>query len=313
MKRYSVVAIFALLLVTLFSVPSYAEFQPTDDARVSFGFPTSNYGSSDVLRVRGASSNDYEGYLKFTISDLAGAPTSVILRLFVTDSSPDGGDVYVVADTSWNEATITASNAPGISGAPIASAGSVTAGTWIELNLPPSAIPGDGTYSFGMKSTSSNSAFYSSKEGANPPALLIERGSRGCLVKMVDNANEGNFLPYIVFLESRSERLEGGEVRYIITSDFASQEPWQEEIIVPKNSNEPIMTDAGVPLISISEIRKRYLFGGLLNLDGASLLKNGYAAQDGQLTWVIESELSSCSKDDLALIVFMVFEWFFFG
>jgi hypothetical protein len=136
---------------------------------------------------------------------------------------------------------------------------------------------------------------------------------KGCLVKMIDNFNEGIFLPHVVFLESRSEKLPGGQVKYSITSDFASQTPWNVEVTVPTNSHAPIMTDVGVPVLTIGEIREDYLFGGLLHMDGAFLMKNGYVKQDAQLMWVIESDRSSCSADDLALVVFLVHEWFFFG
>ena len=36
------------------------------------------------------------------------------------------------------------------------------------------AVSGEGTYSFGLKNNSSNSIFYSSIEGVNPPQLVIE-------------------------------------------------------------------------------------------------------------------------------------------
>ncbi len=148
-------------------------FQPIDDARVNLGFPTSNYGSGNILRVRDAGSSSHESYLKFAITGLTGSPTSAILRLFVTDSSSDGGDIYLVGDNNWDESTINANNAPGISGSPIVSAGAVTSGTLIELDVT-SAITGNGTVSFGLTGGSSNSAFYSSKEGANPPELVIQ-------------------------------------------------------------------------------------------------------------------------------------------
>lgn len=150
------------------------KFAPIADARVKSSIPDKNYGSKDYLRTRTESSEIYESYLQFHITgELAGPPKSAKLRLFVTDGSPDGGKVYVVAN-GWSESTITWNNAPGISGSPIASAGSVAAGTWVELDVT-SAITGNGIYSFGTKSASTNSARYSSKEGANPPELVIER------------------------------------------------------------------------------------------------------------------------------------------
>lgn len=133
---------------------------------------------------------------------------------------------------------------------------------------------------------------------------------KGCLVKMIDNTN----LPRGVLLESRSEKLKHGEVKYIITNGFTNQNPRTKEIIIPKNKKEPIIVSFGVPKLSIREIRKDFLREERFGFSGASLLKNGYAKErSGQLTWIVESKLSSCSANDLSLIVFMVFEWFYFG
>lgn len=124
---------------------------------------------------------------------------------------------------------------------------------------------------------------------------------------MIDNLNA----PTGVFLESRSEDLTNSDVKYLITSGFTGLQPWPIEIIVPENSEMPIsVVDANVPKKSIEEIRQSCLSGSSFP-NGASLLENGYAKQNSHLTWVIESELTSCSENDLALIVFMVHEWFF--
>jgi len=48
----------------------------------------------------------------------------------------------------------------------------VTTGNWYEVDLT-SLISGDGTYSLRISSTSSDGADYSSKEGANPPQLVV--------------------------------------------------------------------------------------------------------------------------------------------
>jgi hypothetical protein len=42
-----------------------------------------------------------------------------------------------------------------------------------------SAVTGDGVYSFGLTNGSTDSAFYSSKEGVNPPELVITEGGPG--------------------------------------------------------------------------------------------------------------------------------------
>jgi PKD repeat protein len=97
--------------------------------------------------------------------------------LYVTDASPDGGHVFGVANT-WSEGTITYGNAPAIGAASLGAAGSTTAGGYVDINLG-TAVTGNGTYSFALTTTSSNSSYYSSREGANPPQLVISTDSGG--------------------------------------------------------------------------------------------------------------------------------------
>ena len=149
-------------------------FIPVADARVKSTSPSSNYGADDVLRVR-TGSVVYDSYLKFDVTGLGGSPVvSAQLRLFVTDSSNDGGALYEVA-SNWTELGLTWNTAPGMAGTPLGNAGSATAGGWIEFDVA-SVVQSDGTYAFGLSSSSSNSVYYSSREGANPPQLVVETG-----------------------------------------------------------------------------------------------------------------------------------------
>ncbi len=159
--------------------PSVLRFAPSDDARVYSPSPDKNYGTSNYLRMRLTSSEAYRSFLKFTVSGVSGAVTRATLRLFAYDGSPDGGRVYAVSSEyltggAWNELGITWNNAPALGNSPLASVGAVGDNVWVELDVT-AAISGDGTYSFGMDTTSTNSVFYYSKEAsANPPELVIE-------------------------------------------------------------------------------------------------------------------------------------------
>ncbi|MGZ4172085.1 MAG: CBM96 family carbohydrate-binding protein, partial [Solirubrobacteraceae bacterium] len=102
--------------------------------------------------------------------------TGAKLRLFVTDASPDGGSVFGVDPTAWTESTLTWNNAPPLAGTPIASVGATSAtGAWTEVSLD-SLVGGNGTYSIGLSSASSNSAIYDSREGTNSPQLVVTTG-----------------------------------------------------------------------------------------------------------------------------------------
>jgi len=152
---------------------------PTQDARVKSTSATSNYGTDAELRTRFGSSDGihYRSYLQFAVAGLARAPQSARLRLYATDGSNDGGSLYTVA-TSFDERKITWQGAPSCGGTPVALAGAVTAGAWVELDVT-SAIHGDGVYAFCLASASSDSALYSSREGAKPPDLVIAPAAPG--------------------------------------------------------------------------------------------------------------------------------------
>jgi len=155
--------------------PPRQTFVPAADARVSSGSPNANYGDDDGLRAR-AGSTIMNSYLRFDLVGFAGlGVVSAKLRLFVTDASASGGSVYRVGN-GWSESQITWSNAPAISGAPLASLGAVAAGEWVEFDVT-DAVGGDGSVSLAVASTSSNSVYYSSHEGTNSPELVVETGT----------------------------------------------------------------------------------------------------------------------------------------
>jgi PKD repeat protein len=154
---------------------NFTSFAPTADAFTSQASPTKNYGSDVNLRVR-SSTSSYRSYLKFSVTGLTGTVQSVKLRLFVNDASADGGSVYPVG-TGWTETgtgSITWNNAPALPGSPLRAIGATTAlGTWTEVDLGAAAVTGNGTYAFAIASASSNSAYYSSRNGTNAPQLVI--------------------------------------------------------------------------------------------------------------------------------------------
>jgi hypothetical protein len=140
------------------------------DTYVNTESPTKNYGASTVLKLHSPTA-EYRPLVRFTLSGLSAAPRSVRLRLYVTDGSTNGGAWYRVAD-AWDESTVVWSTAPAVGGAPVASVGSVTTGTWVEVDLT-AAVTGNGTYSFVATSPSTNTAQFASRESATPPSVVI--------------------------------------------------------------------------------------------------------------------------------------------
>ena len=78
-------------------------FVPVADAQVNSGNPTGNYGSLATIRTREAtgtpSDPTYRSFLTFDVSGVGGQSiTSVTLRLYVTDASPNGQGIHRVPD-----------------------------------------------------------------------------------------------------------------------------------------------------------------------------------------------------------------------
>jgi RHS repeat-associated protein/CSLREA domain-containing protein len=150
-------------------------FTPVDDAYIANDAPSTNYGSAITLQTDNTPIKDF--LLKFTVSGVNGQSiTNAKIRLYNVDSATKGGDFYHVANNSWQQSTVTWNNAPAAGSTLLASLGSVSPNTWYEVDVT-SLITGDGTYSLRVSSTSSNGADYSSKEGANPPQLVITLGT----------------------------------------------------------------------------------------------------------------------------------------
>ncbi|MEO6571906.1 MAG: DNRLRE domain-containing protein, partial [Ilumatobacteraceae bacterium] len=154
--------------------PPTTTHHPVADARIKSTSASSNYGSDTSLRTRYdvPGSTIYRSYLRFDVGQLAGPVVSARLRLFASDGSDDGGSVYPVGWTG-SETAINWSNAPALAGSPIAHFGVVGNNAWAEVDVT-SAVGSGGVISFALDSRSTNSAFYSSREGANPPELIIE-------------------------------------------------------------------------------------------------------------------------------------------
>ncbi len=149
---------------------------PVADAHILVG-STSNFGGSTELRVK-ADASIYRAYLKFQVSGVD-VVQAAHLRLFVTDATSVAGTVHSVSNnyegtsTAWQESGLNGSNAPSITAPALASLGSTSTGTWIEFDVS-AAIAGNGTYSLALQSQAMDSGYYSSKEGTNPPQLVLD-------------------------------------------------------------------------------------------------------------------------------------------
>jgi hypothetical protein len=154
-------------------------FTPTADSTVKSSSPTKNYGKDTEVRLRlGTPSNStaQSTYLKYSVSGLAGrAVTSAKVRMRVTDAGPLGGILYRTG-SGWTETGLTYNNAPPATGSPLYTVGSVAVGQWVDLPLPNGTITADGGIDFVLMPNGSNSVYYSSREGADAPQLVVDVG-----------------------------------------------------------------------------------------------------------------------------------------
>ena len=156
---------------TSITVGSSSVVLASADAYTSVTRPAKNYGGTTELRLNTTATNTFRSYIKFDVNTLAAPPQTVKLRVYVTNASNRGGDWYSVSN-SWTETGISWNNAPVISGSPVAVLGTVTIGQWVEIDVT-SLVSANGSYSFAALSPSTDTVRFSTREGVNPPRLII--------------------------------------------------------------------------------------------------------------------------------------------
>jgi hypothetical protein len=150
-------------------------FEAVADAFVRSRSAQRNYRNRDHLRVRKARTS-YRSYVRFDLSQLRGSVRAAKLMLFVLNGSRDGGTLSVTDDT-WKEDKISWNIAPPPTDV-LDSAGRVSAGEWVSFDAR-AVVQGGGVYSFLLRSSSHDSALYSSREGIAPPVLIVQLDDDG--------------------------------------------------------------------------------------------------------------------------------------
>jgi hypothetical protein len=152
-------------------------FTPAADAAVKSTNANKNYGTDTEIRLRlGDLSNGtaQQSYLRFMVSGLAGRTvTSAKVRMRVTDAGPLGGILYRTTG-GWTETGLTWSNKAAPIGSPLYTVGSVAAGQWVDVPLPAGTVTADGAVDLVLMPNGTNSVYYSSREGADDPQLVLD-------------------------------------------------------------------------------------------------------------------------------------------
>jgi hypothetical protein len=144
------------------------------DSYVHSSNPSTNYGTATYMVTK--SSGRYM-YLKFDLSEIDGAISNAILKVYSKHKKTTIRTAYRVDDDSWTEDGITWSNQPEYT-SEIATASSITVGyiNWTVTEFAAIQNGGDGILTICVKDpeeTSNGIDFYSKENGENEPVLTV--------------------------------------------------------------------------------------------------------------------------------------------
>lgn len=148
---------------------------PEADAFAIASRPTGNLGSASTLRIDASPTTN--SYLRFNVQGVTGTVTQATLRIYTQSTSAAGYNVHQVANNSWGETTLNGSNAPAL-GNVLNSSGSITANNFVDVDVT-GYVTGNGLLSFGLSTAETSLIQVSSREGSNPPQLVIQFGGSG--------------------------------------------------------------------------------------------------------------------------------------
>jgi hypothetical protein len=157
------------------------------DAQVSEANPSTNYGISTYLQVDGAVDPDVESFLRFTVTGLLGTIQNAKLRVYDTTNASNNGPAVYATGTSWTETALTWKSRPARTGAELDNTGNISTNTWVEYDVT-SQVNGNGTFSFVLAADSNDAATFSSRQGSQPPQLVIAVAGDQTLVPTVETS-----------------------------------------------------------------------------------------------------------------------------
>ncbi|HXD12181.1 MAG TPA: DNRLRE domain-containing protein, partial [Anaerolineales bacterium] len=158
---------------TATSTANTLAFGPIADTYVQSDTASTNYGTAPQFVTDNSPVRNM--YLKFAVTGVGTQSiASAKLRIYCADPSPSGGEFHRVADTGWSETGINWNNAPPADTNILGTLGKVSANNWYEVDVT-SLVPGSGTYSVRINSSSADGAYYSTREGAAgfAPQLIV--------------------------------------------------------------------------------------------------------------------------------------------
>lgn len=135
--------------------------------------PTTNYGATANLRVDRFNPVE-KSYLRFDVRGITAPVTRATLRVYAASAASAGYEVRSLSG-SWTETTVTYNTAVISGTTPVGFSGPVTTNNWTNVNVT-SLVQGNGTIEMVMGPLSDTAINFNSREGANPPQLVVEFG-----------------------------------------------------------------------------------------------------------------------------------------
>ena len=156
-------------------------FAPAADARVTERFPDNNYGTQTILTVNGIPGERLNSYLRFTTSGIGGSIQRAALRVYSTNNATTNGPAVHLAGSDWIESGtggIKWNNQPALLSGAFDNKGAIGTELWVEYDVT-ALVTGNGTYTFAFVADARDGVTFSSREGAQPPQLVVTLGSPG--------------------------------------------------------------------------------------------------------------------------------------
>ena len=149
-------------------------FVSVADTYVNGSRQSSNYGDRTEV-ISDSAPQVKEGLFRFDVTGVTEPVQSAVLRVYVTNGTSNGPEVFL-AENTWDELAVTWATKPARIGGATFDAGVIAATSWYEFDVT-ALVGGNGTYTFNLASVSSDALKISSREVAGfEPQLVVSTG-----------------------------------------------------------------------------------------------------------------------------------------
>jgi calcineurin-like phosphoesterase family protein len=174
------------------------------DAQVSEANPGTNYGNATYLQVDGAADPEVESFIRFTVTGVSGAIQNAKLRVYDSTNASNNGPAVYATGISWTETALTWKSRPAHTSGELDNKGSLSTNTWVEYDVT-SQVSGNGTFSFVLAADSNDAATFSSRQGSQPPQLVIAIAGGQTLTPTVETSATPTMTETTITTETATE------------------------------------------------------------------------------------------------------------